>query len=200
MSNQQSHVYFNQQLEKYKLIAAVKEPKLIEYAIRYKENLSAVILMTGNILTVKNYVQEFQKHGIPVILDVEKIGGLKTDYYGMNFIKKELKPFAIVTNKSGDIKRAKANHLFVIQRIFLVDSEVLDNLKDTIHQLKADMIELMPSRLPDITKEISDISPIPIITGGVLSDPIQAKLSLESGAVGVVTSNKKIWKMRFDDL
>lgn len=200
MSNQQSHVYFNQQLEKYKLIAAVKEPKLIEYAIRYKENLSAVILMTGNILTVKNYVQEFQKHGIPVILDVEKIGGLKTDYYGMNFIKKELKPFAIVTNKSGDIKRAKANHLFVIQRIFLVDSEVLDNLKDTIHQLKADMIELMPSRLPDITKEISDISPIPIITGGFLSDPIQAKLSLENGAVGVVTSNKKIWKMRFDDL
>ena len=200
MSNQQSHVYFNQQLEKYKLIAAVKEPKLIEYAIRYKENLSAVILMTGNILTVKNYVQEFQKHGIPVILDVEKIGGLKTDYYGMNFIKKELKPFAIVTNKSGDIKRAKANHLFVIQRIFLVDSEVLDNLKDTIHQLKADMIELMPSRLPDITKEISDISPIPIITGGFFFFFIQAKLSLENGAVGVVTSNKKIWKMRFDDL
>lgn len=187
--------YFHDRLEKYKLIASVKEPKSIEKAIEYKDTISAVMLLTGNIQTVKNYVHLFHENGLPVILDVEKIGGLKTDFYGVNFISKEVRPFAIVTNKASDIKRAKANRLYVVQRIFLIDTEVLDHLKTTIHEVKADMIEIMPSRLPDITNEISSISPVPIVTGGFLNDPIHIEQSLANGAVGVVTSNREIWKL-----
>jgi glycerol uptake operon antiterminator len=190
-----SKEYFYDRLEKYKLIASVKDPKSIDKAIKYKDNISAVMLLTGNILSIKDYVQLFHNNGLPVILDVERIGGLKTDEYGVNFISKVVKPFAIVTNKAGDIRKAKANQLYVIQRIFLIDTEVLDNLKATIKEIKADMIEIMPSRLPDITREITSISPVPIVTGGFLNDPIHIHQSLENGAVGVVTSNRNTWKL-----
>lgn len=96
---------FEERLKKHKLIAAVKQPKSIEQAIKYKEHISAVILMTGNILTVKQYVDVLQKAGLPVILHVEKIGGLQVDHYGIDFIQEYVKPFAIVTTKSGIIKK-----------------------------------------------------------------------------------------------
>ncbi|NEU32191.1 glycerol-3-phosphate responsive antiterminator [bacterium LRH843] len=190
-----SKEYFYERLEKFKLIASVKDPKSIDKVIQYKENISSVMLLTGNIQSIKSYVQLFHSHGLPVILDIERIGGLKTDYYGMNFISNEVKPFAIVTNKSSDIKRAKANQLYVVQRIFLIDTEVLDNLKTTIQEIKADMIEIMPSRLPDITREITSISHVPIVTGGFLNEPVHIYQSLENGAKGVVTSNRKVWKL-----
>jgi hypothetical protein len=103
-----SKEYFYDRLEKYKLIASVKDPKSIERAIKYKDHISAVMLLTGNILSIKDYVQLFHNNGLPVILDVERIGGLKTDEYGVNFISKVVKPFAIVTNKAGDIRKDRS--------------------------------------------------------------------------------------------
>ncbi len=126
-----------------------------------------------------------------MIVDVEKIGGLKTDYYGIDFISKVVKLFGIVTNKSADIKKAKANQLYVMQRIFLIDTEVLDNLKETIKEIKADAIEIMPSRLPDITRGIASLSPVPIVTGGFLDEPVHIHQSLENGAAGVVNLESK---------
>lgn len=186
--------FFYEQLAKHKVIASVKDPKSLDLAIKYKHNLSAVMLMTGNILSVKDYVQLLHRHRLPVILDIEKIGGLKTDYYGIDFIKRVVKPFGIVTNKTGDIKKAKANKLYVIQRIFLIDTEVLDNLREGIADIKADMIEVLPSRLPDITEEIVQFSHVPIITGGFLNETKYIDESIQSGAKGVVTSNHGIWK------
>ena len=77
-----------ERLEKHRMVAAIKDPKYIERAIKYKENLSAVLLMTGTILTVKRYVDFFQSEGIPVILHVEKIGGLEMDGAGLEFVAK----------------------------------------------------------------------------------------------------------------
>ena len=190
---------FEENLRKSKIIAAIKYPKSIEKAIKYKENLAAVILMTGNILTVKQYVEVLQREGLPVILHVEKIGGLQVDDYGMDFIAK-VNPFAIVTTKSGIIRKAKGKGLFVIQRVFLIDTEVFDNLLDNVDHFQADMIEIMPSRVPDFLEKLSKASPIPILTGGLLTTPNHAKDALDHGAAAVTTSNTKLWKTGLTDL
>ena len=189
---------FNLNLESSKLIAAIKEPKSIEKAIKYKDNLVAVILMTGNILTIKNYVEILQKEKLPVILHVEKIDGLYMDNYGMEFISDYVKPFAIVTTKKSIINKAKSKGLFVIQRIFLIDTEVYDHLIATVEFVKPDIIEVMPSRVPDFLEELSKVSPVPIITGGLLTSVKHAKEALEHGAVAVTTSNVSLWKSGLD--
>ena len=191
---------FEEKLESRKLIAAIKHPKSIEKAIKYKENIAAVILMTGNILTVKQYVEVLQKEGLPVILHVEKIGGLQVDYYGIDFIIANVKPFAIVTTKSSIIKRAKSKGMFVIQRVFLIDTEVYDNLLNNVEHIQADMIEIMPSRAPDFLEKLSKVSPIPIITGGLLTTLHHAKEALKHGAVAVTTSNTDMWKINYNEI
>ena len=185
---------FEENLQKSKLIAAIKHPKSIERAIKYKKNIAAVILMTGNILTVKQYVDVLQKEGLPVILHVEKIGGLQVDDYGIDFIA-NVNPFAIVTTKSNIIKKAKSRGLFVIQRVFLIDTEVYDNLLQNVDRFQADMIEIMPSRVTSFLEKLSKVSPIPIITGGLLTTAYHAKEALEHGAVAVTTSNTDLWKI-----
>ncbi|MCM3585433.1 glycerol-3-phosphate responsive antiterminator [Mesobacillus maritimus] len=186
---------FEERLKDFKLIAAIKEPKSIEKAIKYKENISAVILMTGNVLTVKEYVDVLQKEGLPVILHVEKIGGLGLDDYGIEFIKKYIKPFGIVTTKSSIIKKAKSKGMFVIQRVFLIDTEVYDHLVDNIDYLQSDIIEIMPSRAPDFLHKLVERSTIPIITGGLLTNICDTKEALAQGVSAVTTSNTDLWKL-----
>lgn len=43
---------FEEKLKKHKLIGAIKQPKSLEKAIKYKDNLAAAILMIGNISIV----------------------------------------------------------------------------------------------------------------------------------------------------
>lgn len=185
---------FKQRLEKSKIIAAIKHPKSIERAIKYKHNLAAVILMTGNILTVKDYVKVLHREGLPVILHIEKIGGLHVDHYGIDFVAEYVKPFAIVTTKSNVINRAKAKGIFVIQRIFLIDTEVYDNLIESVDHFMPDIIEIMPCRVPDFIKKLSRVSPIPIITGGLLSTVEHGETALKHVAIAVTTSNSDLWK------
>ncbi len=191
---------FEERLKKHKLIAAIKEPKSIEKAIKYKDHISAVILMTGTILNVKQYVDVLQSEGLPVILHVEKIGGLQVDQHGMDIIVDYVKPFAIVTTKSSIIKRAKSKGMFVIQRVFLIDTEVYDHLLNSLEHLQSDIIEIMPSRAPDFLEKLSEVSPVPVITGGLLTTAEHAKEALERGAAAVTTSNTKLWKLDFNHL
>ncbi len=191
---------FEERLKKHKLIAAIKEPRSIEKAIKYKDHISAVILMTGNILNVKQYVDVLQSEGLPVILHVEKIGGLQVDQHGIDIIVDYVKPFAIVTTKSSIIKRAKSKGMFVIQRVFLIDTEVYDHLLNSLEHLQSDIIEIMPSRAPDFLEKLSEVSPVPVITGGLLATAEHAKEALERGAAAVTTSNTKLWKLDFNHL
>ncbi len=92
--------------------------------------------MTGTILTVRRYVDFIQSEGLPVILHVEKIGGLEMDRDGIEFIKRNVQPSAIVTTRTGIIKKAKSSGLFVIQRIFLIDTDVYHNLVKDASQIR----------------------------------------------------------------
>ncbi|WP_413363400.1 glycerol-3-phosphate responsive antiterminator [Lysinibacillus sp. 3P01SB] len=185
---------FQERLEKHRMIAAIKEPKALEKAIKYKQNLSAVILMTGNILTVHQYVKLLHDEGLPVILHVEKIGGLQLDQYGIDFLYNIVKPFAIVTTKSNVIKKAKQKKMFVIQRVFLIDTEVYCQLEQSVNDSAADIIEIMPCRAPDFIKKLSLVTDKPLLTGGLLNTEKDAIEALQNGAAAVTTSNTELWK------
>lgn len=151
--------------------------------------------MIGNILTVKQYVDLLHKEGIPVILHLEKIDGLQLDQYGVNFVTDHVKPFAIVTTKPNIIKKFKAKGMFVIQRVFLIDTEVFHQLLDKKEHLQPDIIEIMPCRVTDFIEKIAKESSIPIITGGLLTTTFHAKEALNHGAQAVTTSNSDLWKI-----
>lgn len=197
MSELKLHRHFMKRLQQHRLVAAVKSPKQLERVVQEKERVSAVLLMTGNVLTLEQYVRFIQSHGLPVIVHVEKIGGLHMDRDGIEFMKRYVKPFGIVTTRTGTIKKAKAAGLFVIQRVFLIDTEVYEHLMDDLPTLQADAVEIMPCRAPDFVKRIASEANKPILTGGLLHTVTQAYEALNAGATAVTTSNVEMWTHDF---
>ena len=184
-------------LQQHKKIAAVKSPRGIEKALANKDKIAAVFLLAGSILNVKRFVDVFQKEDIPVLIHAEKVGGLLLNHEGLDFIANYVKPFGIVTTKPALIKKARERNLFVVQRVFMIDSEVYQNVLDNKQQPAPDIIEIMPSTLHEVIRSYSELLDIPIITGGLLSTPDHVRASLGAGAVAISTSNESLWAQDF---
>lgn len=193
MERSRDELEFFERLSLHKKIAAIKSPKGLEAAIKYKDRISAVFLLMGNILTVKNYVELLQKAGLPVFVHVEKIGGLSINNEGLDFIANYVKPLGVVTTKSNVISMAKKRKLLTVQRVFMIDTEVYDHVLQ-MNKEELDLIEIMPSQLPHIIQSLSREIEIPLITGGLLTEKEHAQEALACGALAVTTSSTNVWK------
>ncbi|TWT25406.1 glycerol-3-phosphate responsive antiterminator [Planomicrobium sp. CPCC 101110] len=197
MKRQWSNAEVFKRLKRHKKIAAVKNHKGIEKVLANKDDIAAVFLLAGSIMNVKRFVDVLQNEGIPVLVHAEKIGGLLLNNEGLDFIADYVQPFGIVTTKTALIKKAKERKLFVVQRVFMIDSEVYDSVLENKQKLAPDMIEIMPSALYDVIRSYSKILDIPVITGGLLSTIEHVEASLEAGALAVSTSNESLWACDF---
>ncbi|MBB3111466.1 glycerol uptake operon antiterminator [Paenibacillus phyllosphaerae] len=193
MKQHPSQSMFTQRLAANRVIASIKEPKHIELALRHKHLLSGVFLLTGHIGVLKGYVDLFNEHQLPVFLHLEKIGGLSTDQYGLDFIAKTIKPTGIITTKTSVVRNAKKMGLITIQRFFLVDSEGLDNIAKSLCQSEPDIVELMPARIPEMIEKVKSFTNLPIITGGLLYEVSHAQRCLSYGATAISASKPELW-------
>ncbi|MFC0472423.1 glycerol-3-phosphate responsive antiterminator [Halalkalibacter kiskunsagensis] len=186
---------FLMRLQKQKMIAAIKKPKQIEEAIEKSENLSGVFLLTGTITVIKQYVDQFKAIGLPAFVHVEKVRGLSNDNEGIDFIANYVRPTGIVSTKPSQIIAARKRGLVTIQRVFLIDTEIIENLQSMIDKTNPTMIEIMPARIPSLIPEIKKVTNgLPIITGGLVSSRQHAVEALDYGATALSTSECKLWK------
>ncbi|XEC92925.1 glycerol-3-phosphate responsive antiterminator [Paenibacillus tarimensis] len=185
---------FFEKLLKHKLVAAIKKPKHIEIALSLKNQLSGVFLLTGHIGVIKGYVDLFHTHQLPVFLHLEKIGGLSTDSYGLDYLAKAIRPTGIITTKTAVVKAVKSLGLITVQRFFLVDTEGLENIANSLRHAKPDIVEVMPARIPEMIDTVKSFTASPIITGGLLSERNDAIECLKYGATAVSTSKPKLWR------
>ncbi|MFT8312607.1 MAG: glycerol-3-phosphate responsive antiterminator [Sporolactobacillus sp.] len=190
---QEQNVFF-ERLHKFKKIASVKHPKHIDKVLTMSDRISAVFLLTGNITSVKKYVDLLRTEHIPVFIHIEKIGGISLDNEGLDFIANYVRPIGIVSTKPKLLVKAKKRELMAIQRVFMIDSDVYDYVLNSIDQYHPDLIEIMPSRLPHIIQSLSEQIKIPLITGGLLSEKAHAVEAINCGAIGVSTSSMDVWK------
>lgn len=182
---------FYARLEATRKVASVKQPKHMEKAV--EQDVSGVFLLTGNIGVIKRYVDFYKAHGLFVFIHFEKIGGLQADREGLQFIANYVKPTGIISTKSTIIKLAKKHDLLTVQRLFLIDSDALENGLSSFTETKPDAIELMPGLLPEMIEKVKKRTSIPIITGGLLESPEQMQAAIAHGAIAVSTGNPKLW-------
>ncbi|WP_235948446.1 glycerol-3-phosphate responsive antiterminator [Paenibacillus glycinis] len=194
MKHAASHAAFLEGLVAHRMIASIKDPRHIETALSLRGQLSGVFLLTGHIGVLKGYVDVFKEHQLPVFLHLEKIGGLSTDNYGLDYLAKVIKPTGIISTKTNVVKTAKKLGLITVQRFFLVDSEGLDNIAKSICQSEPDIIEVMPARIPDMIDKVKAFASVPIITGGLLYEQSQAEECLRHGAAAISTSKPELWR------
>ncbi|WP_136605120.1 glycerol-3-phosphate responsive antiterminator [Paenibacillus dokdonensis] len=193
MSNMMTTDDFFAGLARHKRIASVKDPRHIELALKHREQLSGIFLLMGHIGVVKGYVDVFKEHNLPVFMHLEKIGGLSTDHYGLDYLAKSIKPFGVISTKTNVVKNAKKMGLLTVQRFFLVDSEGLENIAKSLSQTEPDIIELMPARIPDMIRKVKSFTSVPIITGGLLYEHCHAEECLSHGATAISSSRPELW-------
>ncbi len=179
------------------IIASLIRNKDIETIIKNKANIKAAFIIKSNFTNLKSIVELFQQHDIDTYIHVEKIEGLKLDTFGFKYIKNEIKPKGIITTKSNHIKIAKSLNLFVIQRFFLADNDMLDHIIETTKKNKPDLIEIMPSITSHMFSKIKNNTNINIIAGGLVDSIEIVYQAKKFGAEGISTSNVNLWSEKF---
>jgi glycerol uptake operon antiterminator len=174
-----------------KIIPAVRKPEDLEAACR--SDWPAIFILTGDLLTVEDYVGQALKADKLVFLHVDFIMGLGSDPVAMKFIAEKVRPTGIISTKSHLVKHAKKNGMLAIQRIFLIDTSALENGIQNIEQSGPDAVEIMPGLIPRVIKELRTRVSLPIIAGGLIQEHSEIDVALQAGAMAVSMGNKRLW-------
>lgn len=175
------------------IIAAIRNINDLGPAI--DTDCEIIFLLTGNIFNLKDVVEKIKSKDKEVYIHIDLLEGFSRDLVALKYISENIRPSGIITTKSNLIKIAKEMNIFSIQRLFILDSLALETGIKSIHMAKPDAIEILPGIMPKIIKKVHNETQIPVIAGGLIQDKDDVIESLKAGAIGISSSNKKIWDL-----
>lgn len=174
------------------VIAGVKDLDKFEDALNSPCDI--IFLLSGSIFNIKEFVQKAKEKNKIIFIHVDLLDGFSKDAVALRYIYEEIKPDGIISTKNSQLKAAKALGFMTVQRIFIIDSLSIDTAIKASQMINPDAIEIMPGIMPKITKELSDKLDVPVIVGGLISEKEEITKAIESGALGVSTSAKTLWR------
>lgn len=173
------------------VIPAVRNLKDFEKALQTK--CEWIVLLEIRLGQLKSVVDHAKRANKKVLLHIDLVHGLRVDEYGIEFLVNEIKVDGIVSTRSSVMELAKRRGVLVIQRMFLLDSLSLKTEVRFGQRNLPDYIEVLPGKLPDEIKEISEQTNVPIIAGGLINSQEDVDNALAAGAIAVSTSRKELW-------
>lgn len=178
-------------LVEHQIIAAVEREAGLEEALLSKCNV--IFLLCGTIFTVQALVERIQQTGKHVFVHMEFIEGIAADRSGVTYIAQTVKPTGIISTKSAVIRLAKEQGLMTIQRIFLIDRSALERGVKSAEASKPDAIEAMPGIMPRVIAELTLMTELPIVAGGLISTGKEIDDTLRAGALAVSAGTPLLW-------
>lgn len=178
-------------LGKNPIIAAVFDTAELPAAI--DSDCEAIFLLCGSICDLAAMNEAVHQKGKKMYIHLDLLGGIGKDHYTVQYLKSTFNPDGVLTTKSNLVKYARDAGLFVIQRVFLLDSKSYETIIKTAKNAEADAIEILPGIIPSAISQICQYSKIPVITGGMVRKKGEALDSLQAGAIGVSTSCRDLW-------
>lgn len=176
------------------VIAAVKDQEGLETCCRLEE-IQVVFILFGNVCTISEIVRKVKEAGKMAVVHIDLIGGLSSKEIAVDFIKDQTEADGIISTKPPMIERGRKLGMFTILRYFLIDSLALANIRQPQHNVKPDMIEILPGLMPGIIRRICKSTKTPIIAGGLIEDKEAVMAALSAGAIAVSTTNPGVWEL-----
>lgn len=174
------------------VIAGVKDLEKFDDALN--STCDIIFLLSGSIFNIKEFVQKAKDKNKMIFIHVDLLDGFSKDAAALRYIYEEIKPDGIISTKNSQLKAAKSLGFLTVQRIFIIDSLSIDTAIKASQMINPDAIEIMPGIMPKITKKMSDELDVPVIVGGLISEKDEIDKAIESGALGVSTSEKTLWR------
>lgn len=172
-------------------IAAVQDEQHLEIAIHSEANI--IFLLTGSIFNIKELVDRVKAVGKHVFLHMEFIEGIAADKSGVTYVARNIAPTGIISTRSNLIRVAKEMNLMAIQRIFLIDRNAVIKGIKVIEQSLPDAVEVMPGVMPRVIQEMTNLTHLPIIAGGLIDTKKEINDALAAGALAVSVGTNELW-------
>lgn len=183
---------FTDKMKKNPVIAGIKDIKNLDDAL--DSDCEIIFLLCGTIFDLKDTVKKTKEKGKMIFIHVDLLEGFSKDATALKYIHSEICPDGIISTKNSLLKAAKSLGLLTVQRVFIIDSLSIDTAVKASQMINPDAIEIMPGIMPRITKQLSSSLEVPVIVGGLVSEASDVEMAVSSGALGVSTSSKIIWR------
>jgi glycerol uptake operon antiterminator len=194
MEKKISKTDFIQVLKNNPIIAAVREEERLSQALQSKTKV--IFLLKTNILTLPNVVQEIKKHDKLVFIHLDLLEGLGQDKYALRYLGEVVGIDGVITTRTNLIQQAKEEDLIAIQRFFVLDSSALATGVKIMQTSEPHLVEILPGIIfIHLGEELKQQLPYPLIAGGLIRTPEEARDILKAGAVGVSTTSVALWNL-----
>lgn len=176
--------------------ASIRRLEDIEEAVRHP-NISAIFLLGGDINYLPTLSKRVQAANKVLLVHIDLMEGIGKDRAGIHLLKR-MGVQGIVTTKSNLVKFAKDEGLWVVQRLFIVDSESLKTAIRVAGNVKPSAVEILPATVPQyVINEMKKGLGIPILGGGLLKTEEDVREGLDKGIDAISTSRRHLWNINF---
>jgi glycerol uptake operon antiterminator len=181
---------FHKLLRESPVIIAVKSTEGLDKILAGKGKI--VFVLFGDLVTIPGTVAKLKDAGKTVFVHLDLIDGLSSRDVAVDFLTENTRTDGILSTKVNLVKHAKSRGLLTVQRFFVLDSLALLNIEKQFPLDHADAVEILPGLMPKIIKKLVNLSSVPIIAGGLVSDAEDVRNALDAGAVSVSTTNSAL--------
>lgn len=155
---------------------------------------AAIFVLGGDVFRVLEQVRR-RPHRRPFLcVNVDMVGGVAADPSGIKFLAREVD--GIISTHRHVVEIAKSNGALTIQRLFAIDTSAVERGLRVLRQADPDAVEILPGlAFPEIVGSYRAALKKPVLAGGLIKDRAIASSILDAGAVGVSTSDHRLWKL-----
>jgi len=179
-----------------KIGASIRRVEDLEEAVRHP-NIRTIFLLGGDINFLPAMVKRVRAADKVLLVHIDLIEGVGKDRAGIHLLKR-MGVQGIVTTKSSLVKFAIEEEIWVVQRLFIVDSESVKTAIRVAGNVKPTAVEVLPATIPRyFVEEMKKNLGLTILGGGLLRTEADVKEALDKGIDAISTSLRHLWNVNF---
>ena len=172
--------------------AAIVDPARLDAAL--SSRAQAVFLLRGNGLELNDMIRRVHDAGKLIAVHLDLVDGLKADHWGVAWLARSGVD-AVITSHGQLMPVIRNEGAIAIHRLLLSRREHLDTAVTALGRSRPDIVEILPGViLPAIAGLLPPLD-IPMLAGGFIRTPLDARAVLAAGAIGVTTSSQALWDL-----
>lgn len=155
---------------------------------------AAIFVLGGDVFRMLERVRRRPYRRPFICVNVDMVGGVASDPSGIRFLAKEVD--GVISTHRHVVEIARSNGALAIQRLFAIDTSAVERGLKVLRQADPDAVEILPGlAFPEIVESYRAALNKPVLAGGLIKDRATAATILRAGAVGVSTSDHRLWKL-----
>ena len=155
---------------------------------------AAIFVLGGDVFRMLERVRRRPYRRPFICVNVDMVGGVASDPSGIRFLAREVD--GVISTHRNVVEIARSNGALAIQRLFAIDTSAVERGLKVLRQADPDAVEILPGlAFPEIVESYRAALNKPVLAGGLIKDRPTAAAILEAGAVGISTSDHRLWKL-----